>query len=192
MKTTLVTRTAGLVIACLLAAVPVVAQDVTIPKVTTEGSPSIEQIESAIQSIGEREGISAEIRSGVVEHLRDARTQVQNTLASETMAAAHADFLLTAPAEIESLRARLDVKASASPTLDSLGITDATTLEELKLMLAQESAGKIAIASQLMDLDEQIETQGNRPGDVRQRIAELHASRETLASAIDTSPPPAE
>ena len=102
MNTTLVTRAAGLVIACLLAALPVAAQDVTIPNIAADGSLSIERIDSAIQSVAAREGISDEIRGSVVEQLRDAQTQVQNRLAAETTAAAHTDSLVTAPAETRS------------------------------------------------------------------------------------------
>ena len=105
MNTKLVTRAAGLMIACFLAALPLAAQDVTIPRIGADGSLSIEQIESAIQSVAAREGFSDELRSSIVEQLRDAQAQVRNRLAAETTAAAHIDSLLTAPAETESLRA---------------------------------------------------------------------------------------
>lgn len=72
MNTTLVTRAVSLVIVCLLAALPVAAQDVAIPKIAADGSLSIEQIESAMQSVTAREGISDEVRGDVVEQLRDA------------------------------------------------------------------------------------------------------------------------
>ena len=192
MNTTIVTRIAGLVITFLLAAVPVAAQDVAIPRIAADGSLSIEQIESAIQSVTESKEISDEVRSSVVEHLRGARTQVQNKLASEAIAAAHADSLLTAPAETESLRATLDAEAPDPPTLESLGITDETTLEELTVMLSQESAEQTAVESQFIEFDRQIEAQGSRPADARRRIADLHASRETLAAVMNTSPPPGE
>ena len=192
MNTTLVTRATGLMIACLLAALPVAAQDVTIPRIGADGSLSVEQIESAIQSVAAREGFSDELRSSVVEQLRDAQTQIQNRLAAETTAAAHIDSLLTAPAETESLRAGLDAETPVSPTLESLGITDATTLEELTLMLSQESAAQIAVESQFVELDEQIEAQGSRPADARRRIADLRTSGDELAAVMNTSPPPDE
>jgi len=192
MNTTLVIRAAGLMIACLLAALPVAAQDVTIPKIEADGSLSIEQIESAIQSVVAREGFSDELRSSIVEQLRDARTQVQNRLAAETTAAAYTDSLLTAPAETESLRAGLDAETPVPPNLESLGITDATTLEELTLMLSQESAEQIAVESRFVELDRQIEAQGSRPADAHRRIADLRASREALAAVMNTSPPSGE
>ena len=192
MNTTLVTRAAALMIACLLAALPVAAQDVTIPEIAADGSLSIEQIESAIQSVAAREGISDEIRGTVVEQLRDAQTQVRNKLAAETTAAAHTDSLLTAPAETESLRAGLDTETPAPPTLESLGITDATTLEELTLMLSQESSEQIAVESRFVELAGNVEAQGSRPADARRRIGDLRASREELAAAMNTSPPPGE
>ena len=192
MNTTLVTRAAGLMIACLLATVPVAAQDVTIPRIAADGSLSIEQIESAIQSIAAREGISDEVRSSIVEQLRDAQTQVQNRLAAETTAAAYTDSLMTAPAETESLRAGLDAETPVPPTLEGLGITDATTLDELTLMLSQELAEQIAIESQFIELDAQVEAQGSRPADARRRIGDLRTSREELAAVMNTSPPPGE
>ena len=192
MNTTLVTRIAGLVLACLLATLPVAAQDVSIPRIAADSSLSIEQIEAAIQSLAAREGISDEMRSSVVEQLRDAQTQIQNRLAAETTAAAHTNSLLTAPAETESLRADLDAEAPVPPTLESLGITDTTTLDELTLVLSQELAEQIALESRLIELDNQIEAQGSRPADARRRIADLRSSRDELAAAMNTSPPPGE
>ena len=192
MNTTLVTRAAGLMIACLLATVPVAAQDVTIPGIAADGSLSIEQIESAIQSIATREEISDEVRSSIVEQLRDAQAQVQNRLAAETAASAYTDSLLTAPAETESLRAGLDAETPVPPTLEGLGIVDATTLDELTLMLSQELAEQISIESQLIELDAQVEAQGSRPADARRRIGDLRTSREELAAVMNTSPPPGE
>ena len=192
MNTILVTRVAGLVLACLLATLPVAAQDVSIPRIAADSSLSIEQIEAAIQSLAAREGISDEMRSSVVEQLRDAQTQIQNRLAAETTAAAHTNSLLTAPAETESLRADLDAEAPVPPTLESLGITDTTTLDELTLVLSQELAEQIALESRLIELDNQIEAQGSRPADARRRIADLRSSRDELAAAMNTSPPPGE
>jgi potassium efflux system protein len=192
MNTILVTRVAGLVLACLLATLPVAAQDVSIPRIAADSSLSIEQIEAAIQSLAAREGISDEMRSSVVEQLRDAQTQIQNRLAAETTAAAHTNSLLTAPAETESLRADLDAEAPVPPTLESLGITDTTTLDELTLMLSQELAEQIANESRVVELDTQIEAQGSRPADARRRIDNLRSSRDELAVAISTSPPPDE
>jgi potassium efflux system protein len=192
MNTTLVTRAAGLMVACFLAALPLAAQDVTIPGIGADGSLSIEQIDSAIQSVTAREGFSDELRSSIVTQLRNARTQVQNRLAAETTAAAHADSLLTAPAETESLRAGLDAETPVPPTLEGMGITAATTLEDLTLMLSQESAELIAIESRFAELDGRIDALGSRPADARQRIADLRTSRDELAAEINTSPPPDE
>jgi potassium efflux system protein len=191
-KTTLFTRAAGLMIACFLVAPPLAAQDAAIPQIAADGSVSIEQIESAIQSVTAREGISDEIRSSVVGHLRDAQTQVQNRLASETAAATYADSLITAPAETELLRARLDTESPAPPTLESLGVTNEASLEELTFMLSQESAEQIAAESQFTELNEQIEALGGRPADARRRISDLRTSREALAAVINTTPPPGE
>ena len=179
-------------IVCLLATVPVAAQDVTIPGIAADGSLSIEQIESAIQSIATREEISDEVRSSIVEQLRDAQTQVQNRLAAETTASAYTDSLLTAPAETQSLRAGLDAETPVPPTLEGLGIVDATTLDELTLMLSQELAEQISIESQFIELDAQVEAQGSRPADARRRIGDLRTSREELAAVMNTSPPPGE
>ena len=192
MKTPLVTRAAGLMIACFLVALPLAAQDAAVPQIAADGSVSIEQIESVIQSVTAREGISDEIRSKIVGHLRDAQTQEQNRIASETEAAANAASLVTAPAETELLRARLDAEAPAPPTLESLGVTNETSLEELSFMLSQESAEQIATESQFTELNEEVEALGSRPADARRRISDLRTGREALAATINTPPPPGE
>jgi potassium efflux system protein len=191
-NTTIVTRAAGLIVVCLLAALPVAAQDVAIPRIGTDGSPSVEQIESAIQSVEAREGISDEVRASIIDQLRDAQTQIQNRLAAEAATAAFTDSLSTAPAEAAALRAELDAEEPAPPTAESLGITDATTLDELTLMLSQELAEQIAVESRYIELETQIEAQGNRPTDARRRIGELRTSQDELAALLQTSPPPGE
>ena len=192
MNTTLVTRAAGLMIACLLAALPVAAQDVAIPRIGADGSPSAEQLESAIQSVEAREGLSDEVRASIIDQLRDAQTQVQNRLAAEASAAAFTDSLSTAPAETEALRAGLDAEAPAPPTVESLGITDDTTLDELTLSLSQELAEQIAVESRFIELDGQIDAQGSRPADARRRVGELRTSRDELAAVLKATPPPGE
>lgn len=177
---------------CLLAALPVAAQEVAIPKLATDGILSIEQIESTIQSVAVREGIDDEVRNRIVEQLRDAQAQVRNRLAAETTAAAHSDSLITAPVETASLRESLDAQSATPPDLETLGITDATNLDELTLMLSQELGEQIAIESNIIELEAQIEVQGSRPADARRRIDELRTSRDELAAAMSTSPPPDE
>jgi len=191
-NTTFVTRAAGLIIACFLAALPVAAQDVAIPRIGADGSPSAEQLESAIQSVEAREGLSDEVRASIIDQLRDAQTQVQNRLAAEAAAAAFTDSLSTAPAETETLRAGLDAEAPAPPTVESLGITDDTTLDVLTLSLSQELAEQIAVESRFIELDAQIETQGSLPADARRRIGELRTSRDELAAVLQATPPPGE
>jgi potassium efflux system protein len=191
-NTTIVTRAAGLIVACLLAALPVAAQDVAIPRIGTDGSPSVEQLESAIQSVEAREGLSDEVRASIIDQLRDARTQVQNTLASEADAAAFTDSLSTAPAETERLRADLDAESPAPPTIESLGITDGTTLDELNVRLSQVLAEQSAVESRFTDLEAQIQIQGSRPADARRRISELRTSRDELSTVLQATPPPGE
>ena len=192
MNTTFITRAAGLIVACFLAALPVAAQDVAIPSIGADGSPSVEQLESAIQSVEAREGLSDEVRASIIDQLRDAQRQIQNRLAAEAAATAFTDSLNTAPAEAAALRAELDAEEPAPPTAKSLGITDATTLDELTLMLSQELAEQIAVESRYIELETQIEAQGSRPTDARRRIGELRTSQDELAALLQTSPPPGE
>ena len=192
MNTTFVTRTAGLIVACFLAAPPVAAQDVAIPSIGVDGSLTVEQLESAIQSVEAREGLGDEVRSGVIDQLRDAQTQVQNRLAAEAAALAYTESLSTAPAESAALRAGLDAEEPAPPTVESLGITDATTLDELTLNLSQELAEQIAIESRFSELEAQIEAEGNRPADARRRIGELRTSQDELAVVLQGSQFPGE
>ena len=192
MNTTLVTRTAGLIIACLLAALPVAAQDASIPGIGADGGPSAEQLESAIQSIEAQEGLDEELSGSIVQQLRNAQAQLQNRIAAEAAAAAYSDSLTSAAAETETLRASLDADAPAPPTVESLGITDAMTLEEVSLKLSQELAEQIAVESRFVELEAQIEAQGSRPADARQRIGELRASRDELTAVMNASPTPGE
>ena len=57
---------------------------------------------------------------------------------------------------------------------------------------SQELAEQIAVESRFIELEAQIETQGSRPADARQRIGELRISRDELAAVLQASPPPGE
>jgi potassium efflux system protein len=183
---------ARILIVFVLAALPAAGQEFTISGIAADGSVNAEQIESAIKSVEAREDLADEIRGNVVDQLQDAQAQVQNRLAAEAAASAYTEALISAPAETAALREVLDTEAPAPPTAESLGITDATTLEEITQWLSKELADQVALDSKVSDLEAQIKAQESRPADVRTRINELRDSREELAAVIQMPPPPGE
>ncbi|MEJ2322799.1 MAG: hypothetical protein P8Z31_10860, partial [Gammaproteobacteria bacterium] len=153
---------------------------------------SAEQIESAIAAIEAREGLSEETRNKVIEQLRDAEAQLQNTKSARDSAAAFAEAIRTAPAETEKLRNQLDEAAPAAPTAVSLGIGESTPLSELEQALSTKLAAITAAEARLADLDTQIATQTDRPARARARINELRNGMDELAASIDLKPPSGE
>ena len=149
-------------VALLLATLPVTAQEVLIPDVAEAGDISIEAIQSSVSSVERLESIDDELRSSVLEQLRSAATQIQTRLAAEKAAVAFSDALTTAPAETEALRSRLQEEVQ-SPTPESLGINDETTLEELTQLLSQELADQVAAETRVADLEARAEVQTGRP-----------------------------
>jgi hypothetical protein len=110
-----------------------------IPSVSSDEAISVEQIEAAIAAVEAREGLDEETRSKVVDQLRDAQAQLQNTKAAQAAAASFADAIQTAPAETEKLRKRLNQGSAPAPTAASLGIGESTPLPELEQALANRS-----------------------------------------------------
>ena len=191
-RTTLISVAAGVLIAFLLISLPAAAQELTVSGIAADGTVSVEQLDSAIESVEAREGLDDETRNSIVEQLRDAQAQVRNRLAAEAAATLFAEALNTAPVETEALRNRLDVEVPATPTVESLGITDDTTLADLTHRLSQELAEQLAAESRAAELETQIQTQESRPAEMRTRINELRSSREELATLIQITPPPGE
>ena len=178
----------GILIALILAALPVVGQEFTISGIASDGNVSAEQLESAIKSVEAREGIADEIRGGVIEQLRDAQAQVQNKLAAEAAAESFTQALSTAPAESEELRTILESEMPVPPTVESLGITDASTLEDVTQWMSKELAEQVAFESRLGELKAQIEAQEGRPVKARERINDLRSSRAELAAILEVAP----
>jgi potassium efflux system protein len=160
-----------------------------IPAIPTDGTISSAQIESAIAAVEAREGLDEETRTRVVDQLRDAQAQLQNTQSSQAAAAAFAESLQTAPAETEKLRRILD-KEAPEPTPDSLGIDERTPLADLEQALATKLAEVAASEARLAELESQESTQAERPAKARERINELRGGMDAISAAIDSAPPP--
>ena len=179
-------------VALLLATLPVTAQEVRIPDVSEAGDISAETVQSTISSVEGLENIEDELRASVVEQLRSAATQIQARLAAEKAAVAFSDALTTAPAETEAMRARLEQEAP-SPTAESLGINDATTLEELTQLLSQELADQVLEPFRLVLDALQDSGQAARAdlgeATLTQQIVEMrHGLTEREAELLDVEP----
>jgi potassium efflux system protein len=183
---------AGAIVLSLLLIPTVLAQDVTLSTVPTDGTATREQVETLITAVSAREDLDEETRTSVLERLQAARDFADRRLASIAAAAEFAAALEEAPAETASIRAELDAAAPADVTPESLGITGQMTLAEAEQLLSQEQASLAAINTSLADLQSRITAQEVRPQEARQRITELRASREALAATIAAAPVPGE
>jgi potassium efflux system protein len=189
--TTRLSQAATALAALLIAAFPVAAQDVLIPEVSEAGNIGGDTIQTTIESVDSLEAIDDELRTSVLEQLRNAATQIQNRAAAEQAAVAFSDVLTTAPAETETLRAQLEEEAQP-PTVEDLGIRDTTSLEELTQALSRELAEQVSAESRVAELEAQAEVQAGRPAVARARIAELRAIRDELAMVLQRPPAPSE
>ena len=175
----------------LIAAASAWSQTV-IPSVPSDGSVSMEQIESAIAAVEVQEGFDEETRGRVIDQLRDAQAQIQNRLSAEAAAAAFAEAIDTAPDQTAAIEQQLVGEPSLQPTNESVGLRDGMSLSDLEQVLARESAALTGVESSLSELESEIGLQEDRPTQARQRIDELRASRDQLNQQIDAEPPPGE
>jgi potassium efflux system protein len=162
------------------------------PAVPTEGSITVEQLEAAINAVVVREGLDEETRSRTVDQLRDAQAQIQSRIASEAAAARFAEALKAAPAETERLRQQLISQAPREPTLESLGVSDNTSLPELEQALARALAELATAESELSEIESKISAQDERPAEARRRTAEIRQRRDELLARADAAAPPGE
>jgi potassium efflux system protein len=176
----------------LLLVAGTVAADSTIPSVSAGGTVSAEQLDTAINAITAREGLSDETRNAIIDRLRDAQAQLQNRLSSESTAASFTKALETAPAETEALRLRLDEPIGQPPTANSLGITDDIPVDEIERLLSRRATEVAGAEARLSDLDSQLNALEERPAAARQRINELRTTRDGIASQVDAAPIPGE
>lgn len=182
----------ALISSILLLAAGTVAADSAIPAASAGGTVSAEQIDTAINAVMAREGLSDETRNAVIDRLRDAQAQLQNRQSSESMADAYAKALETAPVETKALRVRLDEPVGPPPTADSLGITDDMPLDEIERLLSSRATEIAGAEARLAELDSQLNALEERPAAARQRINGLRATRDEIAAQVDASPIPGE
>ena len=179
------------ILAALILFVPLFAatQDLSRLSVPTDGDVSVEQIQLAISTIETREGLDDETREMVLQHLRDAESQVQNKISAEAMAAGFTAALDSAPADTEKLQATLNAEAAPPPSAESLGIRVDSTLTELEQAQAREVANLAALDARVSELEARIEAQESRPAEARERIDELRRSVEEIIE-LSAAPPP--
>jgi potassium efflux system protein len=163
-----------------------------IPSVSSDEAVSVQQIEAAIAAVEAREGLDEETRTKVLDQLRDAQAQLQNTKAAQAAAAAFADAIQTAPAETAKLRGELNEASAPAPNAASLGVDETTPLPELEQALATKLAEIAAAEAKLADLESQLATQTDRPAKARKRINELRNGMDELAATVEAEPPPGE
>ncbi|MDJ0938863.1 MAG: mechanosensitive ion channel [Woeseiaceae bacterium] len=163
-----------------------------IPSVPTDGVVTEAQIETAIQAIEVREGLGEETRGRVIDQLRDAQAQLQNQQGFEAGAADFAAALNSAPIETARLREQLDAPPPPAPTIDSMGLDEELSLEELEQRLAQALAELASVETQYAALENQVKSEEGRPSVVRERINELRTAREELSTVIASDPPSGE
>ena len=174
----------------LLAAVVRAAS--VIPSVPSGGTISAEQLEAAVQAVEASADLDDETRATVIDYLRDAQAQLQNRLASEAAAAVMAGALDTAPQETRNLLQSLDQESAEAPTPADLGVDNDTPLDELQQRLVRESAELAAADAALVDLENRIDTEEDRPAQIRDRIVELRNTRTELTAAQDAPAPSGE
>ena len=145
-----------------------------------------------MQAVEASADLDDETRATVIDYLRDAQAQLQNRLASEAAAAVMEGALETAPQETRSLLESLDQETAAAPTPADLGVDNDTPLNELQQRLVRETAELAAADTALVDLESRIDTEENRPAQIRDRIVELRNTRAELTAAQDAPAPSGE
>jgi len=168
-----------------IAAPPAFAQQES-PNLTLSAvnSVSAEKIESTISDIESRTELDEETRTAIVEQLRGAQALVQRRIAAEADAQAYAESLQKAHTETQFLRTTLDQDAPRAPTLESLGITEDTTLNDVNRDLAQATSDLAQADSTLAELELRIAGEETRPAQVRNELNELRRSADAADAVI--------
>jgi potassium efflux system protein len=183
--------TLGLVVSLVLATAPATAQELVIPDISEAREIDAEAVSRTIESVQALENIDEQLRSSVIEQLQNAAMQVQNREAAEAAATSFSESLTAAPSRTEELRAELD-QETPPPSLEDLGVDASDDLDDLTQRLSQELADQVAAETRVTDLETRVEVEAGRPAAARTRIGELRASRDELAEALQSAPPPGE
>lgn len=174
-----------IVLLLLFASLPSAGQDLS--AATSAGADvSVEELAAMIESVETREDLDEPTKNSVLELLRDAQTQVRSKIEADAAAQKFAEALATAPAELEELRAELDVPPPPTPTAESLGISEDVSLEELQQWLTKETADLAFNDSRLEALKDEVEYEIGRPIAARERIGQLQAERRASTTVAET------
>lgn len=168
-------------LACLTGAA--IAQD-SAADVNAEGDATVDKIETLIKAAESREGLDDEARAQATDQLTDAIAQLSSRDASAAAAAHYSQQIKAAPEEASRLREALDQPTAQPQSVEDLGVTAETSLQDLEQALARENAARAGAESRVSELDSTIATQVERPDIARSRINELREVLEQLSGAL--------
>jgi potassium efflux system protein len=129
-------------------------------------------------------GQSSEDRARVLALYDEAKALLEGARAHAEATAAYQASIEAAPRETERIRQRLGELGAAVPTAEGLGLSAATSPEEIEQRLTAEEGEEVARASALRSLEEQIATQSQRPARARSELAEARRDLAVQTEAL--------
>jgi potassium efflux system protein len=173
-----------LVAACLLLAMnPLFGQEGTVRAALTP-----EQIQSRIAAVSESREVDEAARIRAIELYQQAITNLEAARANRQTTESYRKTASSAPEQVAAVRAAIERRSNMDPVA-VLNITPATNLEKVEQDLDSELANLSAIEAKLAALEADLETETQRPGQARERIAAARLLvQETSGAAASQHP----
>ncbi len=154
----------------------------------TRATLTPEQIQGRIVAVRESKEIDDAVRPQAIKRYQQAITNLETTRANRQTIESYRNTAGTAPEQVAAIRAAIERRGNADPVA-ALNITSATRSEKLEQDLESELANLSAIEAKLSALEADVETETQRPAQVRERIAAARRLVEETAGAAASRHP---
>ena len=177
-------RVVVLVAACLLLAMnPLFGQEGTVRVALTP-----EQIQSRLDAVRHSVEVDEAARTRAVERYQQAIANLETARANRQTTESYRKTAAIVPEQVAAIRAAIERRSNVDP-IAALNITPATRLEKLEQELDSELANLSAIDTKLAALEADLETETQRPAQVRERIAGARRLVEETSGTAALRPP---
>ena len=145
----------------------------SVASVPAEQAVTADELNASIKEVEAAQDMEEGLKGKLVELYRQALRQLERLRSNESSARAYEEARKTAPNETQALRKKLEESEPKPVTLQTLKITDKTSLSELEQRLVKEKANLTALEAKLSETEKALDDEKTRPDLIRDRLTEL-------------------
>ncbi|WP_279245396.1 mechanosensitive ion channel domain-containing protein [Candidatus Litorirhabdus singularis] len=154
--------------------------------ITSGSELSAEQLKAARSQIEGASDLEAAEKERLLASLNQVESLIKFTANFKAKRSSYEKLLATASADAARIKAELNEANSASSSVE--GVVSGISLGQAEASLQQDKAELAAVQTQAADLDNQLQRETSRPGEIRQRMTALALEQNSLNDQFNAAP----